>query len=187
MKSLDYYLERAGITSYFTLELPINAYDFASRLGNASRNSTIGFFSDFEDVFSSDYRTLVKGLITDKQFKIKHKARLLDFGKHTAIATGHIQPTENGIRVSVKMDSFKIILFIYMIIATAYFIIALVSFLIGLIYGDVMSIILLPFLLLFATFTIILPYLLLRNSTRTMQRFFQVLFQQLSQPNEYAS
>ncbi|WP_438968953.1 hypothetical protein [Nonlabens sp.] len=181
MKSLDYYLERAGIISNFTLELPINAYDFASRLGNASRYSTIGFFSDFEDVFSSDYRTLVKGLVTDRQFKIKHQARLLDFCKHTAIATGHIQPTNYGIKVSVKMNSFKIILFIYMIIATAYFIIAALSVLIGLIYGDVMSIIFLPFLFLFVTITIILPYLLLCNSTRTMQAFFKKQFQYLSQ------
>lgn len=95
MKSVDHYAQKLGITSFFKLQLPIIAFQFASELGVVTQYSQIGVFSDLEDIFTSVYRTRIKGMITDKQFQIKHKAHLFDFEKHSAVINGFIKQNSN--------------------------------------------------------------------------------------------
>ena len=180
MNNFDKFLQRAGIISFFTIELPIGAYDFARKLGDMTLYSQIGWFTDLEDVFSSDYRKY-KGLVINNHFRIKHKAAFLDFGKHTAIATGYVTESSRGIKISVQVNSFKIAVFIYMLIAALYCITLLVNMMFSLIVDSALALIMLPFIAFFAGIAIVLPYLLLRNSTRRMHDFYQGQFQYLAQ------
>jgi len=180
LNSFDKFLHKIGIISFFTIELPISAYDFARKLGEMTLYSEIGWFTDLEDLFSSDYRRY-KGLVVNSHFRIKHKAAFLDFGKHTAIGTGYVIETEEGIKITVKVNSFKIAIFIYMIMASLYCIIVLLSMIFSVITDSAIALIILPFIILFASIAIVLPFILLRNSTRRMHDFYQGQFYYFAQ------
>jgi len=175
LTSFDKFLHNIGIISFFTIELPISAYNFARKLGDMTLYSEIGWFTDLEDLFSSDYRRY-KGLVINNHFRIKHKAAFLDFGKHTAIAHGYVTETERGIKITVKVNSFKIAIFIYMVIAGLYCITVLLSMIFSVITDSAIALIMLPFIIFFVGIAIVLPYILLRNSTRKMHNFYQGQF-----------
>jgi ABC-type multidrug transport system fused ATPase/permease subunit len=187
LKSTDHYAQKFGITSYFKLQLPLTAFQFASKLGAMTPYSEIGIFSDLEDIFSSDHRTYIKGMVTDKHFQIKHKAQLFDFGKHSAIINGFINQNSDGIEIIVKVSSLKIIHKIYFVMVGMFLILFLLQALISLVFLDRWVLVLIPFLILFTIFTFLIPILFLRYSTSKMHAYFNGLFVYLAQKNNVPS
>lgn len=144
-----------------TIELPIGRTEFIDLL----RNNIDEMQSDFFDVFSSG-KNEYKGEVTTEGFELKKKRRLFEMNINTPKAVGAFEEHGSVLVINVEINAFQTQAKLLLVSLVLFYSIFISVCLFG---GDEFPSLLLPFILLHASFMIGVPYFLIKRSVKRMK------------------
>ncbi len=103
MKSL---LLKLKIIQQFRSELNYSVEEFVGMMKNKVDYSTFGFMSDATDVMSGSDNDF-KGLISEKQFRLKHKRKMFSGNMSIPLVEGTIEQKGNKLQIQTEINAFK--------------------------------------------------------------------------------
>ena len=158
-------LMRLKLIDRMTTTLEISRVDFLSGLSEITDEASTGMMSVAFDVFSSS-KSEFKGHIGLNSFEIRRRRRVFDTNLSFAVASGTFNESNGQLVVETEVNGFNnFFIFFYVCLVVFYLI-----FLGELFSGDTKDgIIVIPILLLHATFMFAMPYLIMRRGVKRLK------------------
>lgn len=162
-------LEQLKFIDYLTTEIPIKKEDFLEAFRkNVDEGNTGTLFSGFE-AFSAS-KNQYKGTVGNDNFKIRRRKRLFDFNPSGAIIKGTFkQKDDNMLVIESEINSFHGVIIPFLIFILLFYI-AAITLAFTLPDDDgIIRWLMLPIILIHATFVLGIPYLMARRSTSRLK------------------
>lgn len=141
---------------------------FVTRLqDHVDQGSTNLFFSSF-DIFSSS-KNNYKGEVDAEGFTLRRRRKLFDFNMNFALAKGTFRQRNNTLIIETEINAFgKMALVMFIFILVFYSFIAIIFLLVDASDNNAL-LIMFPLLLFHGTFMMLIPYIIMRDSTKKMK------------------
>lgn len=168
-KGLKHYLERLQLIRYTTIELEIDKGAFVSKLRKNVDDRKIGAFSDSFDVFTSS-KNLYKGQVDEKQFRIARRRKLFDMNMKLAIANGTYEQKGEKLIINTEINGFRKSMIPFYIFITIFYILFISAFVFTWSNDGRIPSFFILFIVLHALLMYGMPYLMMKNSVKSMSQ-----------------
>ncbi|TCI85907.1 hypothetical protein [Tenacibaculum sp. M341] len=158
------FLQKIGLIKRTYIELKTEKNEFVKKLRNSVDESNLGWTSSFlEPFFSSenDY----KGTVDNNGFRLRKRLKMAQQANGMPIAKGKFRQKDDLLLIELEINGFKkAFYFIYPFLLLIY-----VFFIIGFSFVNDFWVII-PFIVLHASFMIFLPYFFMRKGVKNMKK-----------------
>jgi hypothetical protein len=161
-------LKRLKILDYLHTELVIKKNDFVNRLRDHVDEGSIDIFSDTFDVLSSS-KNEYKGEVSFNGFKIKRRRTFFDMNMNIAVANGTYSQKDDKLIISTEINGLHGIMIPFYIFCIIIYGVLIVGFLSADEIGGKAIGFAFPFIIFHAVFMMVVPYLIMRRSTKKLK------------------
>jgi len=175
------FLRKIKLIDNFSTQIVIQKSEFMKKLKEHVDEGDIGFFSNTFDVFSSS-KNEYRGHVGFDNFKIKRRKKFFDMNMNLSVAEGTYRQNGDNLIIEGEINGFSGAMIPFYVVVLIFYLIFIVGFFMTDSMPLLMMFVVVPFLLIHASFMLGMPYLMMRRSVKRMKHELEREFYFLTKP-----